>query len=192
MFYSALKMPSSQWKSSVTWLVVKEKPFQTVCCTMLATYEGQGSTGSSSGVGSLPWWTPLVYPLSSSHTVQLISSGQSWCPDDPDSSTRRSRAVIENPAIADWFFHHRFQKFIDAFYVGVLGVTDYWMRFEWQHRGSPHVHGLAWLPDTPDVEEILASSEDGDDTAKEELIVMWTALSPPLTLQFPQQRTPTI
>ena len=37
-------------------------------------------------------------------------------------------------------------------------------------RGSPHVHGLAWLPDTPDVEEILASSEDGDDTAKEELI----------------------
>ena len=44
------------------------------------------------------------------------------------------------------------------------------MRFEWQHRGSPHVHGLAWLPDTPDVEEMLASSEDGDDTAKEELI----------------------
>ena len=59
------------------------------------------------------------------------------------------------------------RKFID---VGVLGVTDYWMRFEWQHRGSPHVHGLAWLPDTSDVKEILASSEDGDDTAKEELI----------------------
>ena len=55
MFDSALKMPSSQWKSSVTWLVVKEKPFQTVCCTMLAAYEGQGSTGSSSGVSSLPW-----------------------------------------------------------------------------------------------------------------------------------------
>ena len=80
------------------------------------------------------------------------------------------QCMIENPAIADWFFHHRIQKFIDAFYVGVLGVTDYWMRFEWQHCGSPHVHGLAWLPDTTDVEEILASSEDGDDTAKEELI----------------------
>ena len=52
--------------------------FATVCCTLLAAYEGQGNTGSSSGVGSLPWWTPLVYPLSSSHTVQLISSGQSW------------------------------------------------------------------------------------------------------------------
>ena len=26
------------------------------------------------------------------------------------------------------------------------------MRFEWQHRGSPHVHGLAWLPGVPDVQ----------------------------------------
>ena len=26
------------------------------------------------------------------------------------------------------------------------------MRFEWQHRGSPHVHGLAWLPGAPDVQ----------------------------------------
>lgn len=78
--------------------------------------------------------------------------------------------MIENPAIADCFFHHHIQKFIDAFCVGVLGVTDYWMHVEWQHHGSPHVHGLDWLPDTPDVEETLASSEDGDDTAKEELI----------------------
>ena len=52
--------------------------FSNIVLPMLAAYEGQGSTGSSSGVGSLPWWTPLVYPLSSSHTVQLISSGQSW------------------------------------------------------------------------------------------------------------------
>ena len=44
-------------------------------------------------------------------------------------------------------------QFVKAFYVGVLGATDYWLRFEWQHRGSPHVHGLAWLPDTPDVEQ---------------------------------------
>ena len=41
------------------------------------------------------------------------------------------------------------------------------MRFEWQHHGSPHVHGLAWLSGAPDVEQIVA---DGADTAKEELI----------------------
>ena len=26
----------------------------------------------------------------------------------------------------------------------------YWLRFEWQHRGSPHVHGLAGLPQLGD------------------------------------------
>ena len=42
------------------------------------------------------------------------------------------------------------------------------MRFEWQHHGSPHVHGLAWLSGAPDVKQIVASA-DGADTAKEEL-----------------------
>ena len=109
---------------------------------------------------------PTIFFTHSAADLQWPELVRLICPDDPDSSTSCSRAVIENPAIADWFFHHCIQKFIDAFYVCVLGVTDYWMRFQWQHRGSPHVHGLAWLPDTPDVEEILASSEDGDDTAK--------------------------
>lgn len=58
---------------------------------------------------------------------------------------------------------------MDAFYVGVLGAVDYWMRFEWQHRGSPHVHGLAWLPNAPDVEQLL-SSADTFDAVKEEII----------------------
>ena len=58
-------------------------------------------------------------------------------------------------------------EFMKAFYIGVLGVTDYWLRFEWQHHGSPHVHGLAWLPDTPDVEQLLV---DTNDDLKEEII----------------------
>ena len=41
------------------------------------------------------------------------------------------------------------------------------MRFEWQHHGSTHVHGLAWLSGVPNVEQIVA---DGADTAKEEPI----------------------
>lgn len=38
-------------------------------------------------------------------------------------------------------------------------MVDYWVRFEWQHRGSPHIHGLAWLPNAPDVEKLKISSE---------------------------------
>lgn len=48
-------------------------------------------------------------------------------PDDPDSTSSHSKALQENPAIANWFFHQRIQKFIDGFYVSVLGATDFWL-----------------------------------------------------------------
>lgn len=90
-------------------------------------------------------------------------------PDDPDSSSSRAKAVIDNPALSDWFFSHRIHKFVEAFYVGVLGVSDYWYRFEWQHRGSPHIHGVAWLEDAPDVQQVMSSPEPDED-AKQHLI----------------------
>ena len=58
---------------------------------------------------------------------------------------------------------------IKTFYVGVLGATDYWVRFEWQHRGSPHVHGLAWLPDAPDVTQLVSSADKIHDSLQEEI-----------------------
>ena len=72
----------------------------------------------------------------------------------PQNSAARSRAVIENPCMADWFFYHRVMKFMDAFYVDIMGAKDYWLRFEYQHRGSPHVHGVIWLQDAPDAQNI--------------------------------------
>ena len=53
--------------------------------------------------------------------------------------------------------------------MGVLKATDYWMRFEWQHRGSPHVHGVAWLPNAPDVEQLVKST-DIIESVKEDII----------------------
>ena len=58
------------------------------------------------------------------------------------------------------------RKFIEAFYINILGASDYWYRFEWQHRGSPHVHGIAWFQGAPDVEKMLASTMDEDLMAK--------------------------
>lgn len=47
-------------------------------------------------------------------------------------------------------------------------LVGYWLRFEWQHRGStPHVHGLAWLCNVSDVECLMSHA---DDTIKEEII----------------------
>ena len=71
------------------------------------------------------------------------------------SRSNQNEALIENTATSDWFFYHRIEEFIKTFYVGILGATDYWLRFEWQHRGSPHVHGLAWLPNAPDDDQLV-------------------------------------
>ena len=102
------------------------------------------------------------------HIVLQIFSGLNYnmLRLDPTSKTRCTKAVIENPAIADWFFTHRIQKFIDAYYIGALGATDYWLRFEWQHRGSLNVHGLTWLPNPPNVEHM----SHADNTIKDEII----------------------
>ena len=74
-----------------------------------------------------------------------------------EGSSARSRAVIENPCLADCFFYHRVMKFMDAFFIDTLQANDYWLRFEYQHRGSPHVHGVAWLQHAPDVQNLLAT-----------------------------------
>ena len=112
---------------------------------------------------------PTVFFTHSAADLQWPELARLICPEDPDSSCSRRQALNANPAVADWFFHQRIQKFIEAFYVGVLGATDYWMRFEWQHRGSPHVHGVAWLPNAPDAEPIMESPDDHA-AARDELL----------------------
>ena len=107
---------------------------------------------------------PTIFFTHSAADLQWPELARLICPDNPDSRTARAKAVIENPALADWFFYHRVVK---VFYLEVLGATEYWLRFEWQHRGSPHVHGLAWLPDTPDVKQL---KDTATDTLKEEVI----------------------
>ena len=59
-------------------------------------------------------------------------------------------------------FYHRISKFVDTFYTDVMGAVDFLYRFEWQHRGSPHVHGIAWFADAADVKHLLAADEYSD------------------------------
>ena len=146
-------MTTCQWMSSGTWLAGKDPS------RLIAMVDTLGM--------------PTIFLTHSAADLQWPELARLICPDDPDSSSSRSKALMENPAIADWFFYHRINKFIDVFYKGVLQAynSDYWMRFEWQHHGSPHVHGLAWLEDAPNVETSdepadqindPGSSQDGD------------------------------
>ena len=102
---------------------------------------------------------PTVFFTHSAADNQWPELARLICTDNPESSSSHSTAVNHNPAVSDWLFYERISKFVEAFYVDILGATDYWFRFEWQHRGSPHVHGLAWLPNAPDAEKLLSCDE---------------------------------
>ena len=99
---------------------------------------------------------PTVFFTHSAADLQWPELACLICPNDPDSSSSRLKALNDNPAMDDWFFYHCINKFVEVFYKGVLGAIDYWMRFKWQHRGSPHVHGVAWLEGAPNVETVLS------------------------------------
>jgi len=86
----------------------------------------------------------------------------------PEVSAARSRAIVDNPCLSDRFFYQRVVKFMDLVFSGILNVVDYWLQFEYQHRGSPHLHGVAWFHNAPDVQNILAS----DDPSVQELLVI--------------------
>jgi hypothetical protein len=57
--------------------------------------------------------------------------------------------LIENPHITAWYFERRFKLFFEKVLVPKWNLEDWWFRFEWQHRGSSHVHGIAKRKDAP-------------------------------------------
>ncbi|KAE8739204.1 hypothetical protein FOCC_FOCC015295, partial [Frankliniella occidentalis] len=69
---------------------------------------------------------------------------------------QRMKLLSENPLIADTFFYLRSQFFIEKCFKKKFDVKDIWFRYEFQHRGSIHVHGLAWLKDAPLVKDNLS------------------------------------
>jgi hypothetical protein len=80
------------------------------------------------------------------------------------SSSERRRYLNQNPDIASRHFYRRFKSFFDNVICGnekPLGdVIDYFWRVEFQKRGSPHIHGLLWVRDAPDVLN-LSATESG-------------------------------
>ncbi|KAK3931974.1 ATP-dependent DNA helicase, partial [Frankliniella fusca] len=72
----------------------------------------------------------------------------------------RRDLLQQNPYIVDSFFHQRVQSFIKSVLSVEYPVKDYWYRIEYQHRGSPHMHGVFWFEDAPDVSNIKTANEE--------------------------------
>ncbi|KJZ68728.1 hypothetical protein HIM_11880 [Hirsutella minnesotensis 3608] len=80
-------------------------------------------------------------------------------------------------------FHRRYCLFRDVVLRTKFNVTDYWDRYEWQGRGSPHNHGLYWMENGP-------VADMGDEAARDLFARTWgfhiTAINPEPSRTMPQ------
>lgn len=51
------------------------------------------------------------------------------------------------------------ENFIRFYYYDVLGAVDHFMRREFQHTGSLHVHGFVWLKNSPKIEDVIGDNQ---------------------------------
>ena len=132
MFVNILMMLDSLQKSCVIWLDVEV--FSNYVLHYAASLRGtrhywfKQQSRLIAMVDTLG--LPTIFFTHSAADFQWPELAHLICPDDTECSLSRNKAVLENPAIVDCFLYHHIQKIIEAFYVGVLGATDYWMRFE--------------------------------------------------------------
>lgn len=88
---------------------------------------------------------------------------------------RDMQLLSKNPLIADEYFGKRVELFVLVLRKK-LKIKDYWYRFECQHRGSPHIHGVFWIDGAPDVRTFHTMNADELLTAKsfyDDLISCW-------------------
>ena len=84
----------------------------------------------------------------------------------------RMANLNENLAIAAYYFQKCWQIFYEEVVMPQLNVVDYWWRFEWQHRGSSHIHGFLWLREAPSVDDLGLD----DDQSVYQFVTFWDQL----------------
>lgn len=70
---------------------------------------------------------------------------------------RRNENLQMYPQLASEFLHQRFNLFLDtiAYAHPTMKVHDHWFRYEWQFRGSGHLHGFLWIDHAPNLSNII-------------------------------------
>ena len=75
----------------------------------------------------------------------------------------RQRAVARDPAVCVEYFRVRLRALFTELYGDRL--SDYYIRFEFQERGSVHAHCLIWLRGVPDIPALVKRSMPGPNCA---------------------------
>ena len=66
--------------------------------------------------------------------------------------------IQDYPYIIAYYLDIRFRAFLNYVLCPSLGITDHWIRYEWQHCSSGHVHCLFWTESSPPLD--LSTDEE--------------------------------
>lgn len=86
----------------------------------------------------------------------------------PEAEAKRIRNanLIDYPHIAAHFLEERFRAMLGTVFQDdpEFEAVDHWARFEWQFRGSGHIHGFLWIKGAPNVDDFdLENAQDRSD-----------------------------
>jgi ATP-dependent DNA helicase PIF1 len=144
-------------------------------------------------LGTRPYWLArrtelkaMIKDLHCPHLFVTFSAADVQWPDLhrhmpsqlPLNATEQDRARIynrdlnDNPAIAAYWFQKRWELYLKHVLKPKFKITDYWYRYEWQHRGSSHVHAFFWLRDAPNVEDL----DPEDPESAQAFVTFWDPL----------------
>ena len=90
--------------------------------------------------------------------------------DDRERYKRKTRNLQRYPHLVAQFFHLKTQLYIEHVCVGIMGANAYWVRYEWQSRGSVHAHYMLWFNDAPSTDFLEEIAEQEVRRASEDLI----------------------
>ena len=98
-------------------------------------------------------WTDLLRMLAK------LNDGVDYSEKEIDNLTwqEKTKLVQKDPVTCSRYFDHRVQEFLNTVPKSIcdpLGkVKDFFYSVEFQQRGSPHIHMLVWIENTPTLEK---------------------------------------
>ena len=81
----------------------------------------------------------------------------------------KRRLFRDNPDDFAYFFKFKVQWFFKNVLKKSLDVVEFFYRVEFQHRGSPHIHGIVWVRFAPDMSGLGQPPEKVDKKQVEEV-----------------------
>ena len=109
---------------------------------------------------SLPTWFMSLSAADTRWTDPLrvlakLNDGIEYSEKELDAMTwqEKTKLVQKDPVTCSRYFEHRVQEFLNTILKRdcepIGKVKDYLYRVEFQQRGSPHIHMLVWIQNTP-------------------------------------------